>query len=511
MNKKLFSTGVSVALHVIFLIVAFNTIFTTPSVSAPIEPPMLIHVRIDSRPFSSSIGNNIPKTPVKPVITAPQTKIPKKVEKVPVPKQQQLRPKKTVVTQVKHDAPRPLMNAKEVFKDMAISKRSVNTSTIKPISRIMNNQVQGMEGRANFESTMQNYQGTEPYLPFEHEGKAEDIKAFLGYDLYTYEDPDDHEKYFKLSIKVEDLPGSLPPMPKEIVFLLDTSNSIGPDLLDKFTKGISECLGQLGGSDKFNIISFNNKIVRMQEASVPNTIENIQNANDFLAHRKAEGSTDLYDTILKTIELKNPMRPAYIFLMSDGEPTQGVLNSEQIINQIAKVNQGRVALFGFGGGFVNKYFMNFVSFTNRGWAEFAPFLQSEHRIVDMYNEIKDPVLVNLRYYATGLNEKDIYPKVLPDLFKGAEFVLYGHYTTQDKFLFQLRGDAQSGIKQYIVEDNLSNGHPGDRSIAQEWAMRKIYHLIGLLEYDQNNDSLIQEVEALARKFDLKIPQYSAKK
>jgi uncharacterized protein YegL len=506
MNNKLFSTGVSVALHVVFLVIAFNTIFVTPSVSAPVEPPMFIHVKIDSRPFSSSIGNNIPKTPTKPVITAPQTKLPKK-EKIPMPKQQQLRPKKTVVRATKEQAVKPLMNAQEVFKDMAVSTRSVNASTVKPVSRIFNNQVQGMEGRANIESTMQNYQGVEPYLPFEHDGKAEDIKSFLGYDLSTYEDPEDHEKYFRLSVKVEDLPGSLPAIPKEIVFLIDTSNSIGADLLEKFNKGVQECLSQLGGSDKFNIVAFNNKIVRMQEQSVPNDVDNIQRATEFLNHLKANGSTDLYDTILKTIELNNPMKPAYIFLMSDGEPTQGVLDSQQIINQIAKVNKGRVALFGFGGGFVNKYFMNFVSFTNRGWSESSSFLQADRGVVDMYNHIKEPVLINLRYYATGLNEKEIYPKVLPDLFRGAEFVLYGHYNSQDKFLFQLRGDGETGLKQYIVDDNLSNGHPADRSIAQEWAMRKIYHLIGLFEYNQNNDALIEEVEALAKKFDLKIPQY----
>jgi hypothetical protein len=506
-KKKVFSAGLSLFFHLLFCIAAINMIFITPSVSAP-NPPMLVHVKIDSRPYSSSIGNQVPKTEQKPIVTKPEKKM-AETKKQMVPKQEQSRPKKSVVTEAKK-APKAMTSARDVLKDRKVSTRSVNTSAVKRVSRIVSSEVQGMQGRANIQSTMQNYQGVEPYLPFEHDGKGEDIKAYLGYELYTYEDPEDGEKYFKLSVKVEELPGSLPPLPKEVVFLVDTSNSIGADLLAKFTKGLEECLNQLGGSDKFNIISFNNRIVKMQEESVFATPDEIQKAKNFLESRQANQSTDLFDTILKTIRFNNPLNPAYLFLLSDGQPTQGVKNSQQIINEITRTNQGKVAIFGFGAGSVNKYFMNFVSFTNRGWSEYTNYLKAEDGVIDMYRHIKDPVLINLRYYATGLNEQEIYPKVLPDLFKGAEFILYGQYKTQDKFLFQLRGDGHDGLKQYVVDDNLSNGHKGDRSIAEEWAIRKIYHLIGQLEYDKDNQTIIQEVERLAQKFDLQIPQYSAK-
>ncbi len=215
--------------------------------------------------------------------------------------------------------------------------------------------------------------------------------------------------------------------------------------------------------------------------------------------------TDVYDAVLKSINLKEPMKPAYIFLLSDGQPTEGVTNPQQIINEIARSNKGRVPVFAFAGGsFVNEYLMDFLAFTNRGWAEIHPY-QVNKRIVEMYKRLKDPVLLDLRYYVSGLNEKEIYPKLLPDFFRGSKFVLYGSYADEKSFFLELLGDAQSEVKKYRINDDISSAPKGDREIVRNWAFRKAYHLISLIEYNKDNKALIDQIKALAQKFDLEIP------
>jgi hypothetical protein len=166
-----------------------------------------------------------------------------------------------------------------------------------------------------------------------------------------------------------------------------------------------------------------------------------------------------------------------------------------------------VPVFAFGGGsFVNEYLLDFLSFTNRGWAEFHPY-QLNKRIVEMYNRIKDPVLLDLRYYVSGLDESEIYPKLLPDFFRGSKFVLYGRYTDEKTFFLELLGDSQSEVKQYRINDDVSSAVKGDRDIARNWAFRKVYHLISKIEYNKDNKALIDEINGIAKKFDLEIPNF----
>lgn len=399
-----------------------------------------------------------------------------------------------------------IFSTKEVFKNMAVANRKIPASSIMPVSDITP-PVQELQMNPSVEPQMESYAGETPFLPFDQNGSGTDIQSFLGYELYVYEDPLDHVHYFRLSIKVEEIPGTLVTLPKEMEFLIDASGSIGQDALEQVKTAISKAMHELDSNDKFNIAVFNQGVRKMQAQSIDATSPNIRQAERFLEDVRAVAKTDIYDSVLKAVRSPHRMKPAYILLISDGQPTQGVTDSLQLINKIGEINQGRVPIFGLGLGWSNEYLMNFMAFTNHGWSEFVS-LNAEDSIVQMYDHIKDPVLTSLRYNSVGLNTEEIYPKMLPDLFKGSNFVLYGTFTGEKDFMLRLLGDSLTDTKQYIIKDSLANGLPGDRTIAQEWAMRKIYHLIGKLQYDRNNQGIIDEVNGLASKFDLKIPEYT---
>ena len=220
-----------------------------------------------------------------------------------------------------------------------------------------------------------------------------------------------------------EIPGGLAVLPKEIVFLVDSSNSIGQPVLEQFKQGVEDCFNLLGREDKFNVIVFKHNTVVVNKESLSNIPADISKAKYFLDDTMANSDTDVYEAVLKSLNLKKSIKPSYVLLISDGQPTAGLINPQQIINQIAQINQGRVPIFAFGAGtFLERYLMSFLAFTNHGWARFGPN-DIASGIVDIYKQIKDPVLIDLRYYASGLDTKEIYPKQLPDLFKGSKFVL----------------------------------------------------------------------------------------
>ena len=113
--------------------------------------------------------------------------------------------------------------------------------------------------------------------------------------------------------------------------------------------------------------------------------------------------------------------------------------------------------------------------------------------------------MNVRYLVSSLNEKEIFPKTLPDFYRRADFTFYGTYDDEDKFSLQLLGNIDDEINEFIVIDSLKNARIGDKNIAREWVFNKIYHLIGLLEHDRENKEIIEEINSLCDKFNIKTP------
>lgn len=467
-------------------------------------------------PASTLTQKPVELAPQRPPESAPETReIVTSSEKNPLPvvREEGVAPASQAAVQ-ERNVKSKLIASEDVLKDFSISSsQSLSQEQSVPASSnygvvVSDAGAGALNGAAqSLQEGLQTSKDNNLRVPFERIAGIKDIKSFLAYELLTYEDPSDHGKYFKLSIRVEESPVTLPSIPKEIVFLVDASNSIGQERLEQFKKGLQECFNQLGLSDKFNVVVFKKTAVKFVEKSVERNPANISNAVDFLHAFEVGSKTDVYDAVLKSIDLKDHMQPAYIFLLSDGQPTQGVTNPQQIINQISRGNKGLVPVFAFGGGvFVDEYLLDFLAFTNRGWAEFSPRDNLiTKRLVEMYNHIKDPVLLNLRYYVSGIEEKEIYPKLLPDFFRGSKFVLYGRYTDEQAFYLQLLGDSQGEAKEFLITDDISRSTKGDRSIARDWAFRKVYHLIGLLEYDKDNPEINRQIRELTKKFDIKTP------
>ncbi len=329
----------------------------------------------------------------------------------------------------------------------------------------------------------------------------------LEYRLATYADQRDGQKFFELSLRVHNKDVDMPIIPKEIIFLIDASISIRQERLAQFQQGLSQCLQNLNPEDLFNVIIFKEEAVKYNEKSLPATPENIRGAIAFLQWFKAGEKTDTYDALHKLISEEHPRPPSYIMLLSDGWPTQGVTDSRQLINEITNFNGGRTCIFAYSGGsWVNRYLLDFIAYKNRGWTEYSA---REHLIgknmLELYNKIRNPVLLNLRYRVSGVPDDYVYPKMLTDFFKNAEFTLYGRYDQEEKIVVQLLGDVQGETKEFIATALFKDAVKGDKEIARNWAFNKIYDLIGQMQYNQDNSKLLEPIKILSDRFGIKTP------
>ena len=333
------------------------------------------------------------------------------------------------------------------------------------------------------------------------------IEEFLACDLSVYKDPQDEQKYFKITIKAGKDADKLPRVCKEIIFLIDCSLSTQAERLEQFKSGVKYCLNNLNVGDMFNIAAFKGEVHWFRPYSVEPDKKAISEALRFVGSLTADQNTDAYQALNDTITEKTTMVPTYIVFLSDGRPTHGVTSSRKIINEISRINNSKRPIFAFSGGSrVNRYFLDFISYKNRGWTEYAERTHFIAKgIAKFYDKIRDPLLLNLRYHVSGLNYSDMAPKMLPDFYRNAEFAIYGKFTGEEEFCIQLLGEIEDETNEFTVIASLSDAAQGDKFIAKNWAFNRIYYLISLLEYGGDNTLELEEINTLCDKFGIKTP------
>lgn len=338
-------------------------------------------------------------------------------------------------------------------------------------------------------------------------GDYEDIGESLEVSLFTYEDPSNSRKYFKIEIRAKD-GATLSTMPKNVIFLIDSSKSITEEKLAYIKEGVVDALGRLNPGDRFNVVAFRGDLVKFRDESVPVTEKTLGGARQFISQLEAVGQTDVANALLGIIKEPFIYDPSYIVLITDGRPTTGAVDSRVIIQQITRRNGMERPIFCFGGGRkVNRYLLDFISYQNRAWSRFAASTYDIGKEFDtFYAQMKDPLLLNVRYRLLGLDAEEIYPRFLSDFYRNKPFAIYGRFDDEKVFSMQLLGEMNGSTKEFIFEKELQAAEKGDESIAREWAFRKIYYLISLNTMGLGSpEKLRAEIDRLSGEYGIKTP------
>lgn len=325
--------------------------------------------------------------------------------------------------------------------------------------------------------------------------------------LETWKDPKDGQGYFRLSIAPASKASQLPVLPKEILFLVDSSLSIKDRRLEKFSKGIQYAVQNLNPDDRFNVYVFKDKSKVLASKSVPSEPKTIKAAVKFLNQVEPSEQTDIYEAFLKTIQKPSVMTPSYVILFSDGRPTKGETSSAQLIGEISRINARSRSIFAFSGGSkINRYLLDFLAYQNRGWSEYAP---KSHLIDDsiheLYDKIRNPILTRVKYQMSGLENREAYPKHLPDFYLNTEFIVYGQFKDEDRFSMRVLGESLGEVKEMIFPISFKDAVPGDAEIARSWAFNKFYHLVSRMTMEGPDEKTEAEIQALTARFKIKSP------
>jgi Ca-activated chloride channel family protein len=265
-------------------------------------------------------------------------------------------------------------------------------------------------------------------------------------------------------------------MPKEIVFVLDTSGSMEGFPIEKAKESMKLALDGLYPQDTFNLITFAGDTHILFPEPVPATKANLQKAQQFLASRSGSGGTEMMKAIRAALDPSDKQDHLRIVcFMTDGY----IGNDMEIISEIQKHPNARVFSFGIGSS-VNRFLLDKMAEQGRGEVEYVTLQDDGSAAAKRFHErVRNPLLTDISVDWNGLPVADVYPKRIPDLFDAKPVVLTGRYTGSGSGTIRLKGKLAG--KDYVKEIavNLPESEAHNDVLAKLWARTRIEDLMAV--------------------------------
>ena len=294
-------------------------------------------------------------------------------------------------------------------------------------------------------------------------------------------------------------------IPKEMIFVVDTSGSQFGAPLEVCKKVMNLCIDKMHEKDTFNIICFSDVPEFLFKKSRPNNRNNRELAKLFMKkHDEAAGGTEMLPPILKALNAKrDPDRLRIITVMTDGY----VDNEDEIIGEIAKKCKKNTRVFSFGtGNSVNRYLIAKMAEAGRGESEIITVndhprgkekkKQNENikKVTEaFFKKIDCPLMTDIKLTWSGAKLFEIYPKILPDLYSNTPLILIGKYKEPTEGTIIITGKTANGDIEKKIDFKLNpEDDPRYESIPYLWARRKIEYYSDEDEGSYKEHSKIKE-------------------
>ncbi len=334
------------------------------------------------------------------------------------------------------------------------------------------------------------------------------IEHLLRLDLATWTPPDEPSaRYFQVDIRRAS-ETVLPPLPRDILFVQDCSASMTTPRVRACRQGLHASLRLLQPADRFNLIAFRDVIARCFDDWAPARPTELAQGGWFIEQMESRGMTDIYAALdaIKALPF-DPARPVIAIMISDGRPTKGLQDNFEIIQRFSDANRGRVSVFSFGAGQnVNRFLLDFLSQKNRGASRIVRDLNAiPSELASFVQEVSRPVLTELSHRWSGVDETEIYPKLLTHLYLDRPLTVVGRVPV-DAEEAGVRILGRSGTNSYdmVFGLNLRSGAPGSPQLRDSWVRQKLAWLVG--EHIRTRDPRYRdEAVALARRLGPSMP------
>ncbi len=334
------------------------------------------------------------------------------------------------------------------------------------------------------------------------------------FHLFTYRDPSDPSDPdgFFLILLAPRAEATSQTLPKDVIVVLDHSGSMEGEKFQQAQEALRYILRHLNPEDRFNIIAFSTGVESY--ASNLRQASEAEEAIAWVEGLSAQGSTDINRALLEAASIAGRERPTYLIFLTDGLPTEGVTDSQAILDNFASAAPDNLRLFAFGVGYdVDTFLLDSLAQNHHGSSTYVlPEERLDEKLSAFYARINAPVLVNLELDFGDLRTYDVYPQPLPDLFAGSQIVVVGRYRDGSTTTVTLRGEVNSQTRVFrFPEQTFAQGWTGTDEAAlipRLWATRKIGHLLNQIRLHGPDQETVDQIVRLSVRYGIVTPYTS---
>jgi Ca-activated chloride channel family protein len=205
-------------------------------------------------------------------------------------------------------------------------------------------------------------------------------------------------------------------LPKDVVFLIDTSGSMSGESIAQAKSGLRRCLDMLQAEDRFTIVRFASDFSGFSPALRPAERGKIDEAREYIGGLSSNGGTEMQpalEYVLGILPREAGRMPLVVFL-TDGD----VGNEEQLINLMSEhLENTRLFTFGIGSA-PNEFLMHRMAEVGRGQSRFIRSHEDVGDVMaDFFQTLEAPVLTDVTVEWEGA-KVHAYPGRCPDIFYG---------------------------------------------------------------------------------------------
>lgn len=330
----------------------------------------------------------------------------------------------------------------------------------------------------------------------------------IGLHLMTHR-PGSEDGYFLMLLSPGLDPRTDRVIPKDVVFVLDTSGSMAGAKLEQARRALLFCVESLNERDRFEVIRFATDTEPLFRELTEVSTESRSRARGFIQDLRARGGTAIDEALRSALDLRPATdRPLMVIFLTDGLPTIGVTSEDQIVANVKKANTGNTRVFCFGIGHdVNTHLLDKITAETQAASEYVlPEEDLEVKVSNFFGKISDPVLTNPSLeFSGGVRVSRVYPARIPDLFNGQQLIVVGRYSGEGKAAVKLHGAVDGSRRSFTYDLDLAHRSTEHDFIARLWATRRVGYLLDEIRLHGENAELRDEVTELARRYAIVTP------
>jgi Ca-activated chloride channel family protein len=295
--------------------------------------------------------------------------------------------------------------------------------------------------------------------------------------MFVQKDKEGKGGWFTLMLVPPEGLKDLPRRPVEMVFVVDTSGSMGGAPIAQAKAAVDVALSRMNPMDTFQVVKFDSTAGQFSPMPLAASAENTRAARQYVAGMQGGGGTEMLKGMNAALGFPHDENHTRVVAFL----TDGFIGNEiEVLKGLhSQLLDSRVFSFGVGSS-TNRYLLDAMARLGHGSAAYLSLNESAQPVMEKYfQEISHPALANVRvgFEGSGMKVSEVYPQRVPELFVGRPIVITGRYTGEPGGTVNVTGMAGDQKVTFAVSTSGAGGAVEENpAIATVWARAKVADL-----------------------------------